>query len=110
MNLIEGEVGGGRFRHAGFALPVPVPDGPATLAVRPEALGIAPAEGAAAAGIHRVTDFGTHAIVDIELADGCASSPWSPTPAPGRPAPPSTSPRAPSPLYRDNAAIHRSDG
>ena len=43
MNLIEGAVADGRFRHAGFALPVPVPDGPATLAVRPEALGIAPA-------------------------------------------------------------------
>ena len=45
MNLIEGAVAGGAFRHAGFALPVPVADGPATLAVRPEALGIARGRG-----------------------------------------------------------------
>ena len=70
MNLIEGSVFGGAFRHAGFTLPIPVPDGPATLAVRPEALAIARAEGAGAAAVHRVTDYGTHAIVDIELADG----------------------------------------
>ena len=45
MNLIEGTVAGGAFRHAGFTLPVPVPDGPATLAVRPEALGDRPRRG-----------------------------------------------------------------
>ncbi len=70
MNLIEGTVAAGAFRHAGFTLPVPIPDGPATLAVRPEALAIARAEGAGAATVHRVTDYGTHAIVDLELADG----------------------------------------
>ena len=60
------------------------------------------------ASIHRVTDYGTHAIVDIELADGVRlksmvadARAW----AAGRR---STSSRAPSPLYRDNAAIHRS--
>ena len=69
MNLIDGTVEDGSFRHSGFALPVPLADGPATLAVRPEALDIA-APGPGAATVHRVTDYGTHAIVDIELADG----------------------------------------
>jgi putative spermidine/putrescine transport system ATP-binding protein len=69
MNLIEGTVHAGAFTHGGWTLPVPVADGPATLAVRPEALGIAPAETGSAARIHRVTDFGTHAIIDIDLPD-----------------------------------------
>ncbi len=70
MNLIDGTVTGGAFRHAGLALPVPVADGPATLAVRPEALAITPAEADPGARVHRVTDFGTHAVVDIDLASG----------------------------------------
>ncbi|MBN8994941.1 MAG: ABC transporter ATP-binding protein [Rhizobiales bacterium] len=69
MNLVEGRVAGGRFERGGFGVPVPVADGPVTIAVRPEALGIAPSDGAAS-HVHRVTDYGTHAIVDIELADG----------------------------------------
>jgi putative spermidine/putrescine transport system ATP-binding protein len=67
MNLLDGAVTGGSFHHAGFALRVPVGEGPALLAVRPEALDIAPAEPPAPAEIHRITDYGTHAIVDIEL-------------------------------------------
>ena len=70
MNLIDGTIANGRFSHAAYTVPVPVPDGPAQLAVRPEALDIVPATGKGEAKIHRVTDFGTHAIVDIELPDG----------------------------------------
>ena len=69
MNLVDGKVSSGAFAHNGFTVPVPVADGAAILAVRPEALGIAPADGNAAARIHRVTDFGTHAIIDIDLPD-----------------------------------------
>ena len=70
MNLIEGEVqGGGLSPSGGWTLAMPVPDGPATLAVRPEALEHCDVPGAGAA-IHRVTDYGAHAIVDIDLADG----------------------------------------
>jgi putative spermidine/putrescine transport system ATP-binding protein len=69
MNLIPGTISAGAFTHSGWTLPVPVADGPATLAVRPEALGISPAEGGSTARIHRVTDFGTHAIIDIDLPD-----------------------------------------
>jgi putative spermidine/putrescine transport system ATP-binding protein len=70
MNLIEGNVSGGAFSHSAFTLPLPVEDGPVLFAVRPEALGIAPASGKGAAKVHRVTDYGAHAIVDLELADG----------------------------------------
>ncbi len=113
MNLIDGTVTGGAFRHAGLTLPAPIPDGPATLAVRPEALDITPAEAAPGARVHRVTDFGTHAVVDIDL---------TPTNSEGGPRlkamvpdarlwsagmPIDLHPRAFA-LYRDNAALHRS--
>jgi len=70
MNLIEGQVAGGQFSRAGFTHPLPIADGPATFAVRPEALAIVPATAAGGAHIHRVTDYGAHAIVDLELPDG----------------------------------------
>ena len=109
MNLIEGAVSGGRFQHPGFALAVPVADGPATLAVRPEALGIVPAEGPAAAVIHRVTDFGTHAIVDLELGPELRLKSMAPDARVWKAGTPVTlAPRAFA-LYRDNAAIHRSE-
>jgi putative spermidine/putrescine transport system ATP-binding protein len=40
------------------------------VAVRPEALTITPSGDARDARIHRVTDYGAHAIVDLELPDG----------------------------------------
>jgi putative spermidine/putrescine transport system ATP-binding protein len=108
MNLVEGAVSDGVFRHPGLALPVPVGDGPATLAVRPEALEIVPAVEPSGAAVHRVTDFGAHAIVDISLADGLrlkaqvadarlwrAGQPVAPVP------------RAFA-IYRDGRALHRS--
>jgi putative spermidine/putrescine transport system ATP-binding protein len=70
MNLVEGTVEGGTFSHASFTVPLPVADGPATLAVRPEALDIVPGSGTGMGAIHRVIDFGTHAMVDIDLPDG----------------------------------------
>jgi len=69
MNLIEGKVQSGRFVHAGLSFAVPVGDGPATLAVRPEALTLVAAE-PGQARVHRVTDYGTHGLVDLELPDG----------------------------------------
>jgi putative spermidine/putrescine transport system ATP-binding protein len=70
MNLIEGSVSGGSFSRAGFVNPLPIADGPAIFAVRPEALDIRATNGSGAARIHRITDYGTHAIVDVELPDG----------------------------------------
>jgi putative spermidine/putrescine transport system ATP-binding protein len=108
MNLIEGQVSGGQFSRAGFSQPLPVADGPAIFAVRPEALGIAPASNSDGARVHRVTDYGAHAIVDLELPDGFrvkASVPdareWASVQAA------TLRPRSFA-AYRDNQVIHRS--
>ncbi len=67
MNLVDGTVANGTFSRASFSVPLPVADGPATLAIRPEALTLT----AGGQGIiHRVTDYGTHGLVDIDLPDG----------------------------------------
>jgi putative spermidine/putrescine transport system ATP-binding protein len=108
MNFVEGAVAEGSFRHSGFALSVPVPDGPSTLAVRPEALAIAPATGSGAATVHRVTDYGAHAVVDLELDDGLRLKAQVPDARAWRPGMAiDLRPRAFA-LYRDGAAIHRS--
>lgn len=67
MNLVDGTVSGGVFRRGAFTVPMPISDGPATLAVRPESLKLVAGN---VADIHRVTDFGTHGIVDLDLPDG----------------------------------------
>ncbi|MGL3608549.1 ABC transporter ATP-binding protein [Rhizobium sp. G187] len=69
MNFIEGVVEQGRFLHDDVNVPLPVSDGPATLAVRPEALDLVAAT-PGQASVHRVTDFGTHGLVDLMLDDG----------------------------------------
>jgi len=70
MNQIEGTVSDGIFRDGAFSLPVAVSDGPAILAVRPEALEIKAATSTSDPVIHRVVDYGTHAVIDLELPDG----------------------------------------
>jgi putative spermidine/putrescine transport system ATP-binding protein len=69
MNLIEGVVADGRFVHAGLTVDVPVADGPATLAIRPEALTLRASEPGEAT-VHRVIDYGSHGMVDLDLRDG----------------------------------------
>jgi len=69
MNLIDGTVANGTFTRAALAVPLPVADGPAVLAIRPEALDLDAAD-PGQARVHRVTDFGTHGLVDLELGDG----------------------------------------
>jgi len=69
MNLVDGTVSNGQFNGSGIDVPLPVSDGPATLAVRPEALDLVAAD-PGAAKIHRITDFGTHGLVDLDLKDG----------------------------------------
>ena len=109
MNLLEGAVANGRFVHSAFSVPVPVGDGPAILAVRPEALAIAPATDAPMATIHRVTDYGTHAMVDVELPDGERLKSMMPTAdrwSAGQPV--DLLPGAFA-LYRGDAVIHRTE-
>jgi len=67
MNLVEGSVANGTFSRASFNVQLPVGDGPAILAMRPESIGLAAGKQAI---IHRVTDYGTHGLVDIDLPDG----------------------------------------
>lgn len=69
MNLIEGNVANGAFTRATFSHPLAVADGPAILSIRPEALTVTPAE-PGQGKVHRVTDYGTHGLVDLDLADG----------------------------------------
>ncbi|MBO0142645.1 ABC transporter ATP-binding protein [Agrobacterium sp. Ap1] len=69
MNLVEGEVTNGQFVRSDFTLLLPIADGPATLAIRPEALDLT-ASDTPKATVHRVTDYGSHGLVDLDLADG----------------------------------------
>jgi putative spermidine/putrescine transport system ATP-binding protein len=70
MNLIDGTVSGGRLDAGGLVVAAPIADGPATLAVRPEFLTLEASDAAGAPVAHRVTDYGTHLIVDIDLPGG----------------------------------------
>ncbi|WP_375451833.1 ABC transporter ATP-binding protein [uncultured Devosia sp.] len=108
MNLLDGVVANGVFTHSGLTVPLAVSDGVATLAVRPEALDIVDVAGSGMATIHRVTDYGTHAVVDIELPDGVRLKAMVPDARnwnAGQPV--ALKPRAFA-AYRDNAAIFRS--
>lgn len=68
MNLVAGEVSAGRFTSEAFALTAPLSEGPALLAVRPEAVEVHP--GGGPGRLHRATDFGSHAVLEVDLPDG----------------------------------------
>ncbi|PDV85833.1 ABC transporter ATP-binding protein [Rhizobium sp. H4] len=70
MNFVHSHTRNGVCEHPLFPLAVPVEDGPVTLAARPEALTIRLSDRPDAATVHRTVDFGTHKMVDIDLADG----------------------------------------
>ena len=108
MNLIEGNVASGTFTRMGFSLPLPIADGPVVLPVRPEVLGLIASAGQGDARIHRVTNYGTHAIVDLDLPDGTRLKSMVPdarTFAAGQPV--DLKPGAVA-AYRDNAVVFRS--
>lgn len=108
MNLLQGTVSAGTFSRPGFSLPLPVADGPATLAVRPEALGLIGSAVEGQARVHRVTDFGTHGMVDLELPDGVRLKSMVGHPdlfTAGQAVDLQPSAIA---AYRDNAVVHRS--
>ncbi|WP_112320931.1 ABC transporter ATP-binding protein [Oceanibium sediminis] len=69
MNFLACDMRHGRADHPLFPVEAPVADGPVELAIRPEALTVAPAR-APQAKVHRTTDYGSHLLVDIDLADG----------------------------------------
>jgi putative spermidine/putrescine transport system ATP-binding protein len=107
MNLIEGMVAGGRFVRSGIAVEAPVPDGPATLAIRPEALKLRAAD-PGHARVHRVTDYGSHGMVNVDLADGFGLKAMVPDPDHFRPG--QSVDLAPErvTLYRDDRCAWRS--
>jgi len=107
MNLVEGQVRDGRFERAGLVAAMPIPDGPATLAVRPEALDLESAADGAAR-VHRVTDYGTHGLVDLDLGDGTRLKSMVAHPDQFKPG--QTVALKPQAIaaYRDNACVYRS--
>jgi putative spermidine/putrescine transport system ATP-binding protein len=108
MNLIEGNVSGGNFSRLGFSHALPVADGPAIFAVRPEALAITPAAGPGSAKVHRVTDYGTHGLVDLELDGGLRLKSMVPEARDWKAGQPvDIAPRAFA-AYRDDAVLYRS--
>jgi putative spermidine/putrescine transport system ATP-binding protein len=108
MNLVSGAVRDGHFVHSALRLPAPVADGPAILAVRPEALAIRPAEAAGSAHVHRLIDYGTHAMIDVELPDGERLKSMMPTADGWTPLQPIDLVPGEYALYRDDAVIFRS--
>ncbi|KKC32014.1 ABC transporter ATP-binding protein [Devosia psychrophila] len=107
MNLIEGVVSNGVFSKAGYATPLPVSDGPVTLAVRPESLDLSAVSQGSQGKVHRVTDYGTHGMVDLELLDGTRVKAMVPHPDLFKPGQGVTlAPKAIA-AYRDGRVIHR---
>lgn len=70
MNTLAGTVTNGVFTAANFSLPLPISNGKATLCVRPEVLELSVAPQGGHGTVHRVTDYGTHGLVDLALHDG----------------------------------------
>ncbi|WP_163264622.1 ABC transporter ATP-binding protein [Chelativorans alearense] len=107
MNLLEGVVDTQVFACPGLAARIPIADGPATLAVRPEALGLSPARGQGMGVIHRAVDYGSHVMIDVELPDGYrvkSMMPQSEAWTAGRPVDFNVGTIV---AYRDNALIYR---
>ena len=69
MNLLQGAVRANVMSVAGIDLPVALPDGPATLALRPEDIALERRSDDSGADVTRVTDFGTH--LSIEVSTRC---------------------------------------
>jgi putative spermidine/putrescine transport system ATP-binding protein len=109
MNLIEGVVRGGMFLRSGLSMPMNIPEGPVTLAVRPEALGLAVESTQAphVPRIHRVTDYGTHAIVDVDFPDGIRLKSMVPDGRRYRAGQPVGVLPGAVAAYRDNAVVYR---
>lgn len=109
MNMIAHEVRNGRFQHPDFPLPAPIADGPAILAVRPEALAVETGGGRGGARVHRMVDHGTHVMADIDLPDRTRLKALLPhqTLADGQDGVSVSVGRYA--LYRDNAVVHRGE-
>ena len=109
MNLIELTVSSGATSLGGLQLATPVADGPITLALRPEDWQIDPAQGFALT-VTRVINLGAHALVEADLADGTRVKIHLPKASGVKVGDSLRLAPGPFALYRDNAAIYRSEG
>lgn len=71
MNFLACTIRDGQSDHPLFPVRARIENGPAELAIRPEAIRLHPRKGTGAR-IRQRTDFGTHLLMDITLADGAA--------------------------------------
>ena len=69
MNFVPCDFRGGVADHPAFPVRQAVEDGPAEIAIRPEALRVT-RDPKGGAQVCRTTDFGTHVIVDLMLDEG----------------------------------------
>ena len=78
-NLIEGEVSGGVFRASDLEMPLPGPDGPALVSVRPERIAIEPAGDAPRGRVVSASYLGsrTEHVVGTGFGELLVSSPIS---------------------------------
>ncbi|WP_273692059.1 ABC transporter ATP-binding protein [Ketogulonicigenium vulgare] len=67
MNFVPTHFAANASTHPLFQHCAELPDGPAMLAIRPEAMQLHPGAGGR---VHRVTDFGTHLLAEVGLDDG----------------------------------------
>ena len=107
MNLIEGTVANGIFTRAGYSTPLPVSDGLAILAIRPEAIELTVASEGGQGKVHRVTDYGTHGLVDLDLNDATRIKVMVPHPDLFKAGQDVTLAATAVAAYRDGAVIHR---
>jgi putative spermidine/putrescine transport system ATP-binding protein len=69
MNFFACDMRDGRSDHPLFRIEAQVSDGPVEIAIRPEAITVVP-DADTSSRVHRTTDYGTHILVEIDLADG----------------------------------------
>ena len=110
MNLLPGEVRNKTMVLSGMTVDAPIADGPAILAVRPEFLAMTPSDRPDGPIAHRVIDYGTHLMVDVELPSGERIKAMAP-PSEGWKAGMRLTllPREIA-LYRDDVLAHRAPG
>lgn len=108
MNMMPVEISGGRITHPAFTATAEATDGPALLAVRPEAIGLHVGHGAGR--LRRTTDFGSHAVVEVDLPDGTTVKALLPGPPGVRAGTPLTIVPLRYHLFRGDRVIWASDG
>ena len=106
MNMLPGQVAAGRLGAGGFALPVPVADGEATLAVRPEDFVLG--DTGTALTVRRLVNLGPYHLAEGEFTDGTAVTVHLDKSSPVREGAVLTVTPRRYAVYRDGLLAHRS--